>query len=190
MARPKVQRHSTITAPPSPDGKDRAPQLTPKHRPATTINTNKLSREATIPPPRTPAQSQRKKDRPLLTCFAVSVSDETNDDYPYQMNTTTIACNSRRTPTSTHTSFGTIQDQVSEEPRDPHAQNENAHYDQRDVMVIQVNSITDSRRDCPSTSTANHRSTSALAIYQQKGTYGKLYLPVTLEDQWAHDKRS
>uniref|UniRef100_A0AAV2L556 Uncharacterized protein n=1 Tax=Knipowitschia caucasica TaxID=637954 RepID=A0AAV2L556_KNICA len=147
-----------------PDGKDRAPQLTPQDRPATTINKNKLSREEQSLL-RSLLRKAREKRTDTADVFAVSSEDTYFDPHVLR----------------------DLQDEVSEEPRDPHAQNENAHYDQRDVMVIQVNSITDSRRDCPSTINCKPPFHQFIGDLQQKGTYGKLYLPVTLEDQWEHE---
>uniref|UniRef100_A0AAV2LQB8 Uncharacterized protein n=1 Tax=Knipowitschia caucasica TaxID=637954 RepID=A0AAV2LQB8_KNICA len=145
-----------------PDGKDRAPQPTPQDRPATTIN------KATFPGKNNPssAHSCAKPGKKGQTLLTVQQSEDTYFD-PHVLRD--------------------LQDEVSEEPRDSHAQNVNAHYDQRDVMVIQVNSITDSRRDCPSTINCDPPFHQFIGDLQQKGTYGKLYLPVTLEDQWEHE---
>uniref|UniRef100_A0AAV2KDK4 Uncharacterized protein n=1 Tax=Knipowitschia caucasica TaxID=637954 RepID=A0AAV2KDK4_KNICA len=132
--------------------------------PATTINKSNLSREEQSLL-RTLLRKAREKKTDNADVFAVSVSDDAGDA-PYQMD----------------------DDLSEQEPDDDYsnAQTVDIRYDQRDVMVIQVNSITDPRGDGPRQPTANHHSTNSLAIYNKKVPTGN-YLPVTLEDQWEHD---
>uniref|UniRef100_A0AAV2L2S7 Peptidase A2 domain-containing protein n=1 Tax=Knipowitschia caucasica TaxID=637954 RepID=A0AAV2L2S7_KNICA len=117
---------------------------------------------------RTLLRKAREKKTDSADVFVVSVSDDA-EDAPYQMD----------------------DDLSEQEPdddySDPNAQNEDTRYDQRDVMVIQVNSITDPQGDDPSTTNCEPPFHQFIGDLQQKGTYGKLYLPVTLEDQWEHE---
>uniref|UniRef100_A0AAV2KRX7 Peptidase A2 domain-containing protein n=1 Tax=Knipowitschia caucasica TaxID=637954 RepID=A0AAV2KRX7_KNICA len=159
--------------------------LAGRERPRTAaINKSNLSREEQSFL-RALLRKAREKRPDTADVFAVSVSDETNDDYPYHLNDDLSVQQSEDTYFDPHV-LRDLQDKVNKEPRDSHAQNENAHYDQRDVMVIRVNSITDSRRECPSTINCDPPFHQFIGDLQQKGTYGKLYLPVTLEDQWEH----
>uniref|UniRef100_A0AAV2JN84 Uncharacterized protein n=1 Tax=Knipowitschia caucasica TaxID=637954 RepID=A0AAV2JN84_KNICA len=149
------------------DGKDRAPQRSHQDRTATTINKNNLSREEQSLL-RTLLRKAREEKTDNADVFAVSVSDDA-EDAPYQMD----------------------DDLSEQEPdddySDPNAQNEDTRYDQREVMVIQVNSITDPQGDGPSTTNCEPPFHQFIGDLQQKGTYGILYLPVTLEDQWEHE---
>uniref|UniRef100_A0AAV2KR78 Uncharacterized protein n=1 Tax=Knipowitschia caucasica TaxID=637954 RepID=A0AAV2KR78_KNICA len=147
------------------DGKDRAPQRSHQDRTATTINKDNLSREEqsllrTLP------RKAREKKTDNADVFAVSVSDDA-ENAPYHMD-----------------------DDLSEQELNDDYSNAptvDTCYDQRDVMVIQVNSITDPREDGPSTTNCEPPFRQFMGDLQQRGTYGKLYLPVTLEDQWEHE---
>uniref|UniRef100_A0AAV2IYS9 Uncharacterized protein n=1 Tax=Knipowitschia caucasica TaxID=637954 RepID=A0AAV2IYS9_KNICA len=146
------------------DGKDRAPQRSHQDRTATTINKSNLSREEQSLL-RTLLRKAKEKKTDNADVFAVSVSDDA-ENAPYHMD-----------------------DDLSEQELNDYsnAQTVDICYDQRDVMVIQVNSITGPREDGPSTTNCEPPFRQFIGDLQQRGTYGKLYLPVTLEDQWEHD---
>uniref|UniRef100_A0AAV2LGK3 Uncharacterized protein n=1 Tax=Knipowitschia caucasica TaxID=637954 RepID=A0AAV2LGK3_KNICA len=146
------------------DGKDRAPQRSHQDRTATTINKDNLSREEQSLLRTLLRKAREKPDN--ADVFAVSVSDDA-ENAPYHMDD----------------GLGgqELNDDYSNAPT------VDTCYDQRDVMVIQVNSITDPREDGPSTTICEPPFHQFMGDLQQRGTYGKLYLPVILEDQWEHE---
>uniref|UniRef100_A0AAV2KYW7 Peptidase A2 domain-containing protein n=1 Tax=Knipowitschia caucasica TaxID=637954 RepID=A0AAV2KYW7_KNICA len=115
---------------------------------------------------RTLLRKAREKKTDNADVFAVSVSDDA-ENAPYHMDD--------------NLSEQELNDDYSS------AQTVDTCYDQRDVMVIQVGSITDPREDGPSTTNCEPPFRQFIGDLQQRGTYGKLYLPVTLEDQWEHE---
>uniref|UniRef100_A0AAV2MIT0 DUF4371 domain-containing protein n=1 Tax=Knipowitschia caucasica TaxID=637954 RepID=A0AAV2MIT0_KNICA len=138
------------------DGKDRAPQRSHQDRTATTINKSNLSREEQSLL-RTLLCKAREKKTDSADVFAVSVSDDA-EDAPYQMD----------------------DDLSEQEPdddySDPNAQNEDIRYDQREVMVIQVNSITDPQGDGPSTTNCEPPFHQFIGDLQQKDTAANISL--------------
>uniref|UniRef100_A0AAV2ME05 Peptidase A2 domain-containing protein n=1 Tax=Knipowitschia caucasica TaxID=637954 RepID=A0AAV2ME05_KNICA len=167
-----------------PDGKDRAPQRTRQDRPATTINKNNLSRQeqALL---RALLRKAKEVKADNADVFALSMPDDT-DDAPYQIDDDLSEQEPEDAYSDPHTLVD-LQDEVSEEPRDPHPREEDAYYDQRDVMVVQVSSITDPRGDGPSTIRCEPPFHQFIGDLQQRGANRKLYLSVTLEDQWEHE---
>uniref|UniRef100_A0AAV2KYM3 Uncharacterized protein n=1 Tax=Knipowitschia caucasica TaxID=637954 RepID=A0AAV2KYM3_KNICA len=147
------------------DRTDRAPQRPHQDRTATTINKDNLSREEQSLL-RTLLRKAREKKTDNADVFAVSVSDDA-ENAPHHMDD----CLSEQELNDDYSSAQTVD----------------ICYDQRDVMVIQVNSITDPREDGPSTTNREPPFRQFIGDLQQRGTYGKLYLPVTLEDHWEHE---
>uniref|UniRef100_A0AAV2MTU5 Uncharacterized protein n=1 Tax=Knipowitschia caucasica TaxID=637954 RepID=A0AAV2MTU5_KNICA len=143
MARPKV--HAIRREPQRPAGRE---------RPRTAaINKSNLSREEQSFL-RALLRKAREKRPDTADVFAVSVSDETNDDYPYHLN-----------------------DDLSVQ------QSEDTYFDPHVLRDLQDKTH---EWECPSTINCDPPFHQFIGDLQQKGTYGKLYLPVTLEDQWEH----
>uniref|UniRef100_A0AAV2MP73 ribonuclease H n=1 Tax=Knipowitschia caucasica TaxID=637954 RepID=A0AAV2MP73_KNICA len=166
------------------DGKDRTPQRSRQDRTATAIDKSNLSREEQSLL-RTLLRKAKERRTDNADVFAVSVPDEA-EDAPYRVNNDLSEQELDDDYSDPHI-LEELQNELGEETWEPHPHDEDAYCDQRDVMVVQVSSITDPRGDGPSTIRCEPPFHQFIGDLQQKGANRKLYLSVTLEDQWEHE---
>uniref|UniRef100_A0AAV2KZM9 ribonuclease H n=1 Tax=Knipowitschia caucasica TaxID=637954 RepID=A0AAV2KZM9_KNICA len=166
------------------DGNDRTPQRSRQDRTATTINKGNLSREEQSLL-RTLLRKAKERKTDNADVFAVSVPDDA-ENAPYRVNDD-LSEQELDDDYSDPYILEELQNELGEETWEPHPHDEDAYCDQRDVMVVQVSSITDPRGDGPSTIRCEPPFHQFIGDLQQKGANRKLYLSVTLEDQWEHE---